>query len=216
MIKGLVFDVDGVIIDSEKIWWGAFASFFKKDGVEVTDVHKKKGLGAGVIGAMKAIVDIEGLDYSIEDLKELEKKAIQIFNEKVKEYETLPGVVKLITQAKNLGIKLGIGTSLESAKLEKVIEGREFTLKDFESVITGEKVNKKKPDPEVYLNAAKGLGLNPSDCVAVEDVFNGVISAKTAGMRCIGVTNTVEREVLEEAKADWVVDSLEEIDLEKL
>jgi HAD superfamily hydrolase (TIGR01509 family) len=83
--------------------------------------------------------------------------------------------------------------------------------KYFDRIITGDDVEKGKPDPEPYLKAAKELGVHPEECVVVEDSINGVKSAKAAGMKCIGITNSFPREELERAGADYVIDVIVEL-----
>ena len=107
-----------------------------------------------------------------------------------------------------------IATSGQKAKQFPVIEGTGLRLEWFDVVVTGDEVDRKKPDPQIYLRTAERLGLSPSRCIVFEDAPAGVAAAKAAGMTCVAVTTSAPREQLQ--AADLIVESLAELDLLQL
>ncbi len=126
-----------------------------------------------------------------------------------------PGVLELVEAARREPeLKLAIATSGQKAKQFPVIEGTGLKLEWFDAVITGDDVDRKKPDPQIYLRTAERLGLSPDCCIVFEDAPAGVEAAKAAGMLCVAVTTSAPAEELR--AADVVVQTLVEIDLPKL
>lgn len=126
-----------------------------------------------------------------------------------------PGVHALIdAAAADPEWKLAIATSSFLENSRPTLKAARISPDKFDAWITGSDVVKKKPDPEIYLTAAKAIGLDPSVCVVCEDAVQGVAAAKAAGMKCVGVMNSFSREELSEA--DLVVQSLEEVNLDLL
>jgi HAD superfamily hydrolase (TIGR01509 family) len=125
-----------------------------------------------------------------------------------------PGVLELMSAAlSDSDFKVGIATSSTREKSEAVLKSAQIPYLKMEYV-TGNDVEKKKPDPELFLTAARRLGLAPDQCVVIEDAPNGVAAAKAAGCRCIAVTNSTTSEQLTEA--DCVVNSLEPITIQHI
>lgn len=207
---GIIFDVDGVIADTEGVNARAsiqmFEELFSLPGVKRTDFDA--GIGRGAEAYVRAAAEVHGLDLSDEQV-ELATRARQANFLKILEAEPLPafpGVRELISKAMaQADTRVGIATSSTRAKSEAVLRSAEIPYDDM-VYVTGDQVTHKKPHPELFLTAAARMELTPDRCVVIEDAPNGVEAAKAAGCRCIGVTNTTTPDAL--APADRVVDSL--------
>lgn len=219
-IKAIIFDQDGVIIDTERDGHRvAFNETFKEFGFSAEwDVDKYHELLqiAGGKERMRHYMKTEGFGVEIkpeeEDdlIKRLHKRKTEIFVELI-ESEKLPlrpGVKRLMTEGMDKGLTLGVCTT-SNEKAANTVANK--ILKDikFEFVLAGDIVSKKKPDPEIYLLALEKTGLKPQECVVIEDSRNGVLAAKAANMNVVATTNIyTEKEDLSEA--DIVVTCLGE------
>jgi HAD superfamily hydrolase (TIGR01509 family) len=212
---GLIFDVDGVIADTEAVNARAsikvFENLFGIKGVKRQDFEA--GLGRGAAEYVKAAARVHGL----EPTEEQTKKATQLRQEyflKILSQEPLPpfpGVLELIEQAlQREGFRVAIATSSTLEKSRAVLESAHIPYEKM-VYITGNDVKNKKPHPELFLLAAERMGINPANCVVIEDAPNGVQAAKAAGARCIAVTNSTDAAKL--SQADLVYNSLEQINI---
>lgn len=224
-IKAIIFDQDGVIIDTERDGHRvAFNETFREFGFNVEwDVEKYHQLLqiAGGKERMKHHLQTEGFGVEVkaeevDDLiKKLHKRKTEIFVQLIEtgKLPLRPGVKRLMTEAMDKGLILGVcTTSNEKAAHTVAYE----ILRDihFNFVLAGDVVSRKKPDPEIYLLALKKTGLQPEQCIVVEDSRNGLLAAKAAGMHVVATTNIyTEREDL--SQADIVVTCLGEPDGEK-
>jgi HAD superfamily hydrolase (TIGR01509 family) len=211
----LIFDVDGVLADTEALNARASAMMFAElYGVTVQPADFYPFIGTGDERYVEGVAEKYGV--AIDTEAAVRRRAENFF--KLLRTEPLPaapGVLELITAARAAGhVKLAIATSGRKEKQFPVIEGAGLQLAWFDAVITGDDVTRKKPDPQIYRLAGERLGLPPARCVVVEDAPVGVQAARAAGMWCVAVTSSAPREAL--AAADLVVDSLAEVTLGRL
>jgi len=217
-LYGLIFDVDGVIADTEAVNARAsikvFADLLGVEGVMRKDFEA--GLGRGAEEYVKAAARVHGLELSNEQIK----KATQLRQEyflKILCEEPLPafpGVLELMDKAmKEKNFRLAIATSGTLEKSRAVLEAANVPYRKM-VYINGDHVKNKKPNPELFLLAAERIGIEPADCVVIEDAPNGVQAAKAAGAKCIAVTNSTNAANLQQA--DLVCDSLEQIKLDMI
>jgi cytidine deaminase len=217
-IWALVFDVDGVIADTEVLNARASVLMFRQlHGVEVQPEDFRPFVGTGDERYVEGVAEKYGV--SIETQTAVDQRARNFFA--LLESEPLPaapGVIELVREARRRpDVRLAIATSGQKAKQFPVIEGTGLDLAWFDVVITGDDVTRKKPDPQIYALTAQQLALPAGRCVVFEDAPVGVQAAKAAGCPCVAVTSTVEADTLE--AADVVVSSLTEVsfaDLERL
>jgi HAD superfamily hydrolase (TIGR01509 family) len=210
-----VFDVDGVIADTEALNARASVLMFRQlYGIAVQPEDFRPFVGTGDERYCEGVAEKYGI--RIDTQAAVDRRAQNFF--RLLESEPLPaapGVAELVAEARARDdVKLAIATSGQRAKQFPVIEGTGLRLAWFGVVITGDDVTRKKPDPQIYALAAERLTLPPSRCVVFEDAPVGVQSAKAAGAWCVAVTSTVEASAL--AGADLIVDSLAEVSLERL
>jgi len=215
-LYGLIFDVDGVIADTEAVNAGAsikvFEDLFGIKGVKRQDFEA--GLGRGAEEYVKAASRVHGLELTEEQVE----KATQLRQEyflNVLSKEPLPpfpGVLELMDKAmQSRDFRVAVATSGTLEKSRAVLNAAKIPFERM-VYITGSDVKNKKPHPELFLLAAERMGIESANCVVIEDAPNGVQAAKAAGAKCIAVTNSTSAANLSEA--DLVCDSLEQIDLE--
>ncbi|MFQ6035530.1 MAG: HAD family hydrolase [Sedimentisphaerales bacterium] len=217
-LYGLIFDVDGVIADTEAVNAKAsikvFEDLFGIKGVKREDFEA--GLGRGAEEYVKAAARVHGLQLSQEQIK----KATQLRQEyflKILSEEPLPafpGVLDLMEKAmERENFRVAIATSGTLEKSRAVLKAAKVPYQKM-VYITGNEVKNKKPHPELFLLAAKRLGIKPANCVVIEDAPNGVQAAKAAGAKCIAVTNSTRAANL--SQADLICDSLKQISLDMI
>lgn len=215
---GLIFDVDGVVADTERVNATAsikvFADLFGLQDVTRSDFEA--GLGRGAAEYVRSAARVHGLALSDEQVA-VATEARQSNFLAMLEAEPLPafpGVLELMTAAMQSDkFRVGIATSSTREKSEAVLRSASVPYTEL-VYVTGSDVVNKKPHPELFLTAAEKLGIAPDLCTVIEDAPNGVEAAHAAGCRCIAVTNSAGREKLKEA--DRVVDTLVDVDLQSL
>jgi beta-phosphoglucomutase len=217
MIEAFLFDLDGVIVDTAIYHYKAWRKMANKLGFDISEDFDEK---------LKGISRMESLDLILShgNIQKSEKEKIELATEKNNDYldlvktmdssAILEGILPFFDQIKSFNfesnhkIKIGLGSVSKNAPL--ILE-RIGLLDAFDTVIDGNKITKGKPDPEVFLNGAKALGLRPSACVVVEDAVAGVEAGKAAGMKVIGIGNP---EILK--KADLVIKNFNKVNLNEL
>ena len=213
MPYGLIFDVDGVLADTEPLIAKATSDMYREFyGFEATPEEFKPFIGTGAVRYTVGPAEARGV--AITDLEAALARRTQNFVRLMEsENITAAGALELIrAAAADPECRLGIATSSPTDKANKTLELARIPVELFTAVINGDMVTHKKPNPEIFLTAAAGLGLAPRDCVVVEDAITGVQGAKDAGAACLAVATSFSHEEL--AKADLIVDSLEEATLD--
>lgn len=215
-MKAAIFDMDGVLIDTPKILRDSFNSVLKeKYGFELDKSYEKSVISLSLKDQIKNWKNDFNLKEDIDPIKfsklvfEEEKKLFKKLLEPNKD------LIDLINELKNKNLKLAVATSstkeraFEILKLLKIIDY-------FDLVITAEDVVKHKPDPEIYLEAAKRLGVNKKDCVVIEDSFSGVMAASNAGMKVIVLkTDFYSKEDFND-KEDLFVNDFSQLSVKKI
>ncbi|MFH1398267.1 MAG: HAD family phosphatase [Candidatus Omnitrophota bacterium] len=204
--KAIIFDMDGVIVDSMPYHYLAWYEALRSYGVRVTcfDVYSKEG---------------ERWQKSLEDFLrrahiEPDQRIIdRIFSERQKIFKRyfkrfiFKGVKKFLRCLKNQGYLLGLVTGTPTPEVDRILSKNIRGL--FSSIVGGDNVKRGKPHPDPYLKAARMLKLKPGQCLVVENAPYGIESAKRAGMFCIALATSLPKEYL--SQADIVVNDLEEI-----
>ncbi|NVK28255.1 MAG: beta-phosphoglucomutase [Flavobacteriia bacterium] len=187
MIEGIIFDLDGVIVDTAKYHFQAWKRMAAELGVTFTEVENEQLKGVSRRGSIDKILNWGGISLSEEEIE----KWMRIKNEWYLEYvagmqpsEILPGADRIIAEAKELGLKISLGSASKNSRfiLEKV-----NLIDQFDAIVDGTVVSASKPDPAVFLEGAKQLGLEPSKCLVFEDAVAGVQAANNGNMKVIGV-----------------------------
>lgn len=214
MLKGVIFDMDGTLTLTEGMHYRAFAQVFKKYGIDFgpeeeiteyagrgsrftfTDVFQKRGKK----------VSPEEIEKCMQEKKDLYKKIVQS--------EGLPlvgGVLEFVKMVHEKGLKKIIATGNSDMSAVRFILEKTGLSEYFPDVLLTSEVANSKPAPDVFLEAAKRLGLKTDECVVFEDSINGVSAARSAGIRCIALETTTKKEDLLKAGASVVVKDYEEV-----
>ncbi len=224
-LKAIFWDQDGVIIDTEKDGHRvAFNKMFKETGYDFEWDVDTYGELLSISGGKERMrhyftekgIILEGIpEKDAELLLSLHKKKTAIFVEMI-ESGILPlrtGVKRFMQEAMQAGLRMGVCTTANERSANAIAKGMLGDI-DFEFVLAGDVVSKKKPDPEIYLLALDRTGLSPDECIVMEDSRNGILAAKAAGLRAVATTNIyTEDEDLSDASI--VVSSLGDPDGEK-
>lgn len=207
----IIFDLDGTIINSERQWGVAFLKVLNKLGVKTNDDHHIRGLS--IKSNWQTILAM----YKVETDKtpeELETLTYLEYTKLIPEVELNNGVLEFMDTLSESGLPLALATSASWEITDKVINN--FKLNDyFENITTVEEVVNPKPAPDIFLLASEKLGIDPIDCLVIEDSQAGVTAAREAGMKVIAIDNNEEDEN-EVENADLVVQGFSEISLKAI
>lgn len=215
MLKAVIFDMDGVIIDSEPTHMKLENETYKKLGIEVTEEEHRSFVGATSYYMWEALKNKYKLNQTLEELIEYERnKYFEHLNSDECEIILIAGVKELIKDLHENGVNLAIASSSPLNVIEAI--AKKFQIEEYFKVfVTGDYVKKSKPEPDIFIFASEKLGVNPDDCVVIEDSHNGVCAAKKAGMKCIGINSdaTGRQDI---SMADLVINSFKEVNYRKL
>jgi beta-phosphoglucomutase len=212
MIKGVLFDMDGVLVDSEPFICKAAIMMFGELGVEVLPEDFLPFVGMGENRYIGGVAENHGIKVDIEQVK---ARTYEIYEKIVRgKLSPLPGSHEFISECRKKGLKLALATSADRVKMEVNLKEIGLSLDTFHSIITGLDVENKKPFPDIYIKAAENIGLEPHECLVVEDAISGIKAGKSAGCKCLAVTSSFDAADLHEA--DWICQSLLKVPCEVL
>ena len=212
MIKAVLFDMDGVIAETEHVHVEAEKQTLLKYGVQITEDELHRYTGTTAKQMFMELIAKYKLDTTFEKIFN-EKEEIMF---KLLEMDTQPvkGVIELICKLKEKHLKLAVASSSHRRLVQYVLRKLEIT-ELFDSIISAEDVARGKPDPEIFLMSAKRLKVSPAECLVVEDAKLGVEAAKEAGMKCLGYRNPHSGNQ-DLSKADIVTDDFSSLDVQEL
>ncbi len=236
VIEAVIFDVDGVLVDSphEQAWgdtlrdlmetrWPELAGLtdyspelYTSEVYQRVVAGKPRQEGAAALLAHFRIDDPD--QRRVRALCDQKQDMIQRLIEEGK-FRAFDDALRFLLKARSYGIPVAAASSSKNAnKLMSKVDMSSFgapgrSLLDlFDANVCGQELKQGKPHPEIFLSAAETLGADPEQCVVVEDAPSGVQAAKAGGMRCIGIARNRDEHLLRAANADWVVNSLDEVD----
>lgn len=198
MFKAALFDLDGVVLNTEEQYSKLWKSLGEKYHPEIVHFELR----------IKGMTLVQILDQYFAGNDEAQRKIINALNdfEKNMSYDYIPGFQQFITGLRAEGVKTAVVTSSNKDKMSNVYKTHPEFKRLFDAILTSEDFAKSKPDPDCYLKAAQRFGLQPSECVGFEDSVNGLKAVKAAKMFCVGLATTNPREVVEQY-ADIVTDN---------
>ena len=208
-IKAVIFDMDGVIIDSEPIYFQIQKKVFDKLGFYVSEEEYNTFIGLGVRTMWERLKSTRNLSQSIEELIGFNNRMILDFFKKYGEIKAIPHFREFLNSLLEEGIKVAVASSTSKATIEIILKKLNL-LKLFDVIISGEEVKNGKPAPDIFLETALRLKLPSENCIVIEDSKNGVIAAKNARMKCIGFLNPNSGKQ-DLSKADRVIKCFSEI-----
>jgi beta-phosphoglucomutase family hydrolase len=208
MIQAFIFDMDGVIIDSEPMHFEVDIQVMNYYGSAITHEQLEQYVGMTNPEMWAAVKEQHNLTPSVSEIIEYQlSNKIEMLTSS--EMEPIDGIRELLAELKARNIPAAIASSSPPVFIKAVL--RKFDLLDhFECVVSGEEVERGKPAPDVYLKAAELLGVKPQDCMVLEDARHGVAAAKAAGMKCIGFVNPNSGNQ-DLSQADYVVHAVSEV-----
>jgi beta-phosphoglucomutase family hydrolase len=210
-IKAVLWDMDGVIADSGPYHLAAWQEIFGKRGVKFTTEDFKHIFGLRNDNIIRKTLGKELTQAEVEAIaREKEETFRRIAGRKIK---PLPGALELLRLIKKQGLSMAIASSAPVENIE-LVTGTLGIADCFQALVTGHDVTEGKPNPQVFLLAAQRLGVEPANCLVIEDAVAGVTAAKRAGMYCLAVANNHSRQKL--AEADLIVDTLEAVTMEDI
>lgn len=212
MCKGVIFDMDGVLIDSHPLHkkvWAQFLASLNRPVSEgeldfVLDGRKREEIMRHFLGNLPA-----------EQLQEYGHRKDKIYAESSGDIKTIPGVEAFLSRLETAGLPMGVATSASFARARGTLDELGL-LPRFSALVTANDVVNGKPDPEIFVKAAELLNLAAGSLLVVEDAVSGVMAAKSAGMKCLGIAADGRREKLRAAGADHVVPDYIGLSLEEV
>lgn len=213
MIKALIFDFDGTIIDTETPWYFAFQEIYGNYGLELP-----LELWGKCIGTTFAEFDpFEYLELCLKEpinRDEITNRSKEFYQKHMDKHDLREGVRDYLSLAKLKGIRLAIASSSTLGWIQKYLE--KYDLVDsFDIIVARDHVGQVKPSPELYLKAIELLGIEPTEAIAIEDSLNGLKAVKAAGLYCVLTPNDVTKAMKFE-NYDVRVDSLGQLSLDQL
>jgi len=204
MIKSVIFDMDGVIIDSEPIHKEIQTSLFKEFNIQITDEQYQSFIGRSSKNMWQELIQNYELDTTVEEVLALDKKSYHQKLRAMPDLSPISGVDNLISALERKGLSLALASSSSMESIRLVLELFQLdTL--FPHKISGATLPNSKPHPQIFEEAAKMVGYPPQNCVVIEDSRHGVAAAKAAGMFCIGFQN-LNSGNQDHQQADMVID----------
>jgi len=210
-VKACIFDLDGVIVDTAKYHFLAWKRLTDQLGINFTEKDNERLKGVSRMASLEIILEIGNLKVDTsakEEYARLKNSWYVDYISKMTPGEILPGTLDFISELKSENIRVALGSA---SKNTPMILERVNLNNVFDAVADGNNVHKAKPDPEVFLTAAKMLGVKPEKCVVFEDAVAGVQAALNAGMKCVGIGSS---EVL--IQASFVINGLNEMNISRL
>jgi beta-phosphoglucomutase len=212
MLKGVVFDFDGVIVDSHPAHIRAWKSFLSSVGKTVSEEQLHF-----VLDGRKRDEILRHFLGTLDDerIAEYGHRKEQCFWDEAGSVQTVEGVRNFLEDLQGAGVAISIASSASRTRVDFLLDQLDLR-KYFQAIVTGDEVKKGKPDPSVYLRAAKALQQAPCELLAFEDAISGVKSAKGAGMKCVGIAQLDRAFLLLDSGADRVVSNFRSLSYSKL
>src|SRR5437667_1596362 len=187
-IEAVIFDMDGVLTDSEPLINAAAVAMFKEKGLAVDPNDFLPFVGTGEDCYLGGVA--EKYHFPL-DLPSAKQRTYEIYLALVpSRLAAFPGAPEFVRACRQRGLRIAVASSADRVKIEANLRKIGVPPETWDAIVFGEEVEHKKPAPDIFLAAARKLGLTPQECVVVEDAVQGVQAAKAAGMRCVAVAQT--------------------------
>lgn len=212
-MQAVIFDLDGTIVFSHPTHFAAYERLFKKFGIkwnykEFNDIFA----GTGAPSIIKLILERHKIKNF--DLPALVQEKRNYFDEILREkgFNVVPGFFDFLKKINERGFKKAIASGASKQNIITMLESI-GVIDEFQEIVSGEEVKSPKPAPDIFLEAARRIGVEPAQCLVIEDTEHGVNAAKSAGMKCIALLTTLNEEILKTANPDEIVKDYFEITL---
>ena len=207
-IKAIIFDFDGVIVDSEPIRLQTYAQIFLEEFNTKISIPKNDFIGRKPKENLNKLLEMYGLEGDIGVLLNKRKELIFKAFSNEKNIKPIDGLNNILKVSKKSGLKLAIASSSDTAYLNLILSRLNLPIK-FDVITSSDNILKGKPDPQIFIVTAEKLGISPKECLVIEDSLNGIEAGKKAGMTVIAITTSINKEKL--TTADKIIDSLDEL-----
>jgi beta-phosphoglucomutase len=214
MIKTVIFDMDGVIVDTEPVHHYAYRQHFTELGIDVSDEMYATFTGNSTKNVYERIKSAFGLEHDVEHLVNTKREIFNNAFDKKGDLSTLEGVFELIENLHFNGMQLILASSSAKVTIERVF-GRFALHKYFTHIVSGEDFPKSKPHPAIFNKAAELSGHSKDECIIIEDSTNGVEAAKAAGIYCVGY-KSFHSKLQDLSKADMIIGNFDELNYERI
>ena len=213
MIKGIIFDMDGTIVDSLPYHHEAWKIFFNENQVENFSDKLKDYKGGGTLDLMKAVY---GDKYSLKDLKSMSDEKEVIFREIYKgKINPIEGFKKFLIDIKSKHILVGLASNAVRKNVSLIINELNI-FNDFDSIISGDEVNNGKPNPEMFNKPINRFNIKKDECLIFEDSLEGVKAAKNSGIKVVGISSSTSDKTLIDAGSIKTISNYIGFDLSKI
>lgn len=211
-LRGVIFDLDGVLVRSEEFIVEAATRMFAEKGHAVSAEEFRPFVGMGEDRFIGGVAERRGI---LLDAERDKARTYAIYLELIRgRLESLPGAHTFVATCRTHGLAIAVASGADAIKVQANLREAGFAASTFDEVITGSEVARKKPAPDIFLEASRRLRLDPSSCLVVEDALVGIAAARAAGARCLALSTSFSREEL--ACADWVAADLSAVPAEVL
>lgn len=204
-VSAVLFDMDGVLCNSEEVSRLTAVDVFAEMGVEVTVEDFVPFMGTGEANFLGGVASVKGVkEFNTEEAK---KRFFEIYLDKYAKPNSgigFPGALELVTQCKNSGLKVAVASSADRIKVDANLAAAGLPVSMFDAIVSADAFENLKPAPDIFLAAAKNLNVPTSECIVIEDALAGVQAAKAAQMRCIAVTTTLSEDTLKSANPSLI------------
>jgi HAD superfamily hydrolase (TIGR01509 family) len=197
----VIFDMDGVLVDSEPVITEAAILGLREYGVQAVPEDFIPFVGTGEDRFIGGVAEKYGLPYKPEMKRRVYAIYLEIVQDKIKVFE---GVHELLRKLQEMGIKFALGSSADRIKVDANLKAAGIPTEWFSAIISGENVYHKKPAPDIFLQAAQAMSVQPADCIVIEDAVSGIRAAKAGGMKCIAITTSFSEEELAKEHPDCI------------
>jgi len=196
-IQAVIFDIDGVLTDSEPLICSAAIAMFKEFGLNVQPEDFIPFVGTGENKYLGGVAEKYGFPINIPSAKE---RTYEIYLKLVpNQLNAFPGARQFVKACQKAGLKVAVASSADPIKIEANLIKIDLPPILWDAIVSGQDVEHKKPAPDIFLAAARKLAVAPECCVVIEDAINGIQAAKAAGMRCVALAQTFPASQLGEA-----------------
>ena len=214
MIKAVIFDMDGVIIDSEPVHLKLEQELFKELGLNIGEEEHITFVGSTSHYMWDNVRTKFNLSNTLEELVNKDRNKYLDYLNSSENLKPIQGIPELIKNLYKKDLSLAVASSSPINIIQIVVNNLKID-KYFKEIVSGDFVEKSKPNPDIFLYAAKNLGVDPKECVVIEDSSNGLKAAKNAGMKCVGYLNEGSGSQ-DLSSADLIIDSFNDIDFHKI
>ncbi|MCK3682810.1 HAD family phosphatase [Maribellus sp. YY47] len=207
--RAVIFDMDGVLVDSEPYHIEIENRMFSKMKLDISDEEHATYMGTATDVMWRQIIEKRNLSLDAEEMTRLTNREGVPFFSGLDKLDPMPGLIRLLDFLKSKSVPMAVASSSDPETVKIIIE-KSGLRKYFKHTISSGTVGKSKPSPDVFLHVAKLLDVEPEDCLVIEDSKNGIRAAKSAGMYCVAYSGAATRSQ-DQSEADLVIDDFEKL-----